>query len=259
MLHSNACESGNDTYTCIIQIMWWAIGCLCSLSFRQSRAMGWSGPHGISDLQTQKHAHWLCLALAISAKIRYCQVTILTQCTKLKAVQPIGINWNLLDSASHGMCASMPRHMEQWRPFHIHVNLCHDIALDLSYLHCNCIIHCAATMCCWKYGQVHRFAVWTFTCPSWPGIRSGNSPWFPSVAQTWTTKYCEGWGCLTQWPRSTKVHWAIWTRVSIPKWCQILLGWWLQQCKIAHYTQSTVQPNTEGGSVDSLDTLIAKL
>jgi len=43
------------------------------------------------------------------------------------------------------------------------------------------------------------------------------------------------------------------------KWCQILLGWWLQQCKIAHYTQSTAQPNTEGGSVDSLDILIAKL
>lgn len=131
------------------------------------------------------------LALEMSAKIRYCQVTILTQCTKWKAVQPIGRNWRLLDSASRGMCASMPGHVEQWCPFHIHVKLCHDIALDLSYLHWNCIVHCAAAMCCWKHRQVHRFAVWTFTCPSWPGIRSGNYLWFPSAAQTWTTQYCE--------------------------------------------------------------------
>lgn len=44
-------------------------------------------------------------------------------------------------------------------PFPHHVKLGHDIALDLSYLHWNCIIHCAATMCCWKHRQVHRFAV----------------------------------------------------------------------------------------------------
>jgi len=116
--------------------VWWAIGCLCSLSCRQSRA---TDSRGLAGLIRSTWDRWSSnsetdtvtvplgiLALAMSAKIRYCQVTILTRYTKWKAVQPIGINWRLLDSASRGMCASMPGHVEQRRPFHIHVKLFHD-------------------------------------------------------------------------------------------------------------------------------------
>lgn len=86
-------------------------------------------------------------------------------------------------------CETLPRHSPRslLPPLQLHHTLCSDNVLL-------------------EHRQVHRFAVWTFTCPSWPGIRSGNYPWFPSVAQTWTTKYCEVWGCLTQWPRSTKAR-----------------------------------------------------